>query len=332
MSRPSPRFGVLILACIISRTALAGDTPPKPPAREALDIRRTQATIVIQNADVPRPFRATVLAIKDDVLTVLTAARFVDALDEGHAARFVVGNEAIEGIVLSVVRNPSYRVEAASGPRIKTMALGQGYTGPRRTGHPSLPYYARHPVHRPESYALLHQEIPGADNAVARIWFPRRHSAGQKPVDLAFEALRPARSLVAGTFSTPNKFAVTARIIDANSREHIVRAGNFENPRLLEWGRAFRPKLEDSGAGVFFLREGTDGPPEPVLIGVLLARDAMGGTGSLVSLGLPWLADALRDSGPDSKTAETPPLNPSLPGPYDRGYMTATPGAMRSSP
>jgi len=82
-------------------------------------------------------------------------------------------------------------------------------------------------------------------------------------------------------------------MIDGHGVEHAVRAGNYSNPRWLEWGPAYRPIPGDSGGGVFVVREGPDGRPRPILIGIIVGRDDKGGGASLVSLDQRWLAEAL---------------------------------------
>ena len=83
-------------------------------------------------------------------------------------------------------------------------------------------------------------------------------------------------------------------MVDGQNKERHVRAGNFQNPRLLEWGHGFDPQPGDAGAGVFIVREAPDGRPDPFLIGVIMGPDERGGSASLIALDMQWLADALR--------------------------------------
>ena len=133
------------------------------------------------------------------------------------------------------------------------------------------------------------QEAPGADNAVARV----RFEPGNAPEVRALEALRPAPELIAHPLPAPSGQIVPIRAFDARGTEHAVRAGNFTNPRWLEWGPAYRPIPGDSGGGVFVLRRAPDGKLRPILIGVVVDRSDTGGGASLVSRAQPWLDRAL---------------------------------------
>jgi hypothetical protein len=76
-------------------------------------LRETQVTLEIEKDGTRRRFRATVMAKKDDLVTVLTAAHCLSAEDVDSPALLLVDGEVIEGKVLSVVRNPAYRPNPA---------------------------------------------------------------------------------------------------------------------------------------------------------------------------------------------------------------------------
>lgn len=82
MSRSATRLGVVFLSWLVAGMALAGDEPPSP-APEALNLRATQVDLAIDREGRHQSFRATVVSVRDDVLTILTAARFVEAGDKG---------------------------------------------------------------------------------------------------------------------------------------------------------------------------------------------------------------------------------------------------------
>jgi hypothetical protein len=82
-------------------------------------------------------------------------------------------------------------------------------------------------------------------------------------------------------------------MIDGRGVEHALRAGNYANPRWLEWGPDYRPVPGDSGGGVFALVRGSDQSVRPVLIGVIVGQSGPGGGASLISLQQAWLAKAL---------------------------------------
>jgi hypothetical protein len=134
------------------------------------------------------------------------------------------------------------------------------------------------------------RELPGPDNAVARLKVVKpTNRAG----DEAFRALRPAAGLAANAVPRPSGQTLTVRMIDRLGVEHAVRAGNYANPRWLEWGPGYRPMHGDSGAGVFTVVRAKDQTELPVLIGVIVGQSGPGGGASLVSLHQEWLAKAL---------------------------------------
>ena len=111
----------------------------------------------------------------------------------------------------------------------------------------------RNPSYRPNSVG----EVPGSDNAVARL----RFEAGKLPEGSAYRALRPAPAITARSYPNPGGQTIAVRMVDGHGVEHAVKAGNYSNPRWLEWGPAYKPIPGDSGGGVFVIREGPDGRP-----------------------------------------------------------------------
>jgi len=248
MIRPYPPLIVIGLAFACPPSGIAQtETPTTSAPREASGLSATQVTIAIEKARKRRQFRATVMARKEEDLTVLTAAHCLSDADEnGPVLLLLGGGEVLEGTVLSVVRNPLYRA-------------GQG------------------------------QEIGGPDNAVARF----RFKPGSRAATEAFEVLKPAHALSARSYPGPSGQTVSVRMVDGHGVEHVVRAGNYANPRWLEWGPAYKPIPGDSGGGVFVMHAGADGQARPILIGIIVGRDDRGGGASLVSREMRWLADEL---------------------------------------
>jgi len=300
MSRSARRLGLIFITWLGIGAAIAGDAPPP---RESIDLRTTQVILAVDRNGRHQPFRATVLAIRDDELTILTAARFVSDADEGHPVRLFVNDGAIGavwGTVRSVTRNPAYRPKGSRDVApTSTVFPSHPHQPVNYVNQQKLSYGYRFPTTKRPGSSALNREVPGADNAVATLRFPAR--PGQ--ADLTTRPLRPAPRLAASTYPGPSGGAVTARLFDADGRERSVRAGNFQNPRLLEWGHGFDPKSGDAGGGVFVLRGVPGGRPESFLIGVLMGPDERGGSASLVALDMNWLADALRDRGDDAEYA-----------------------------
>ena len=144
---------------------------------------------------------------------------------------------------------------------------------------------ARNPAYRPPPAA----DAPGADSAIAALELAPRGDAGRALVD----ALRPA-ALVDRPLPHPDGQTIAARMVDQRGAEHAVRAGNYSNPRWLEWGPAYKPIPGDSGSGVFVLAPGPGGKPAPRLIGNVVVRAEDGGGAALVCGGLAWVTDALK--------------------------------------
>jgi hypothetical protein len=144
----------------------------------------------------------------------------------------------------------------------------------------------RNPAYKPNPL----REIPGPDNAVAKFRFKPANKAATE----AFEALKPAEGLTSRAYPSPTGQTVAVRMLDQNGVEHALKAGNYSNPRFLEWGPSYKPIPGDSGGGVFVMSGGSNGQqPRPILIGIIVGRDDNGGMASLVSKEMRWMADEL---------------------------------------
>lgn len=143
---------------------------------------------------------------------------------------------------------------------------------------------ARNPYYRPG----LSTDIPGADNAVARLRLDRDGS-------LPLESLRAAE-MVEWHIPEPSGQTVQVQMVDQFGGPHIVKAGNYSNPRWLEWGPSYRPVPGDSGSGVFVVRRRPDGGSGPILIGVVVDRSTRGGGASLIHRKERWVDSALKSS------------------------------------
>lgn len=128
-------------------------------------------------------------------------------------------------------------------------------------------------------------DVPGADNAVARFRF-----------DGDANRLNPIATAELARWAVPDPSGSTVPIqmIDQFAKGRAVRAGNFTNPRWLEWGPSYSPVSGDSGSGVFVLRREPDGTTHPLLIGVVVDRAERGGGASLLSRKDAWVEAALR--------------------------------------
>ncbi len=126
-------------------------------------------------------------------------------------------------------------------------------------------------------------DIPGADNAVFRVKLD--------PNSLLAKQLTPVQVTATPVFH-PEGSMLAVGMVDQFGKSHVVRAGNYSNPRWLEWGPNYSPVPGDSGSGVFVLRAGVDEKPVPVLVGVVVDRSERGGGASLTSLKDKWISIA----------------------------------------
>ena len=142
------------------------------------------------------------------------------------------------------------------------------------------------PYYRPQPSS----DIPGADNAIVRI---RLDEGGT--LDAA--KLRAA-AFAAWATPEPDGQIVMAQMIDQFGAGHIVKGGNYSNPRWLEWGPTYHPVGGDSGSGVFVLRKKADGTTAPILVGVVVDRSERGGGASLVHAKDKWVQAARKPIKP----------------------------------
>ena len=244
---PTPRAALLPALALLAATLPVPRLGRGADAATTPELVQSQISVEIDRGEVRRQFRATVVAKREESLTLLTAAHCLNADDVGGPARLRVGPEGsvLGASVQAVARNPAYR------------------EGPQR-------------------------EAPGADNAVVRLRVEPPAARSD-----AYRALRIIDVLADRPIPGPAGQTLAVRAFDAQGTEHAVRAGNYSNPRWLEWGPAYRPIPGDSGGGVFYLRRDPDGGFRPVLIGVVVERSDRGGGASLISRQQRWLAEAL---------------------------------------
>ena len=271
MARLAGRVVVAVVASLLvagqvpdsatNQPGLASAARPLEAADQTPGLLATQVSVAVDREGSRRRFRATVLRVDGDVVTILTAAHCIAEEDKGWPAALLFGGGVVvEGVVESATRNPLYR--------------------------PNQP-----------------REIPGPDNAVARLRFrlgakpnaaPGAEPEPTTPAEAAFRSLRTIPALTTKFYPGPMGRAVDVRMIDARGAEHAVLAGNHSNPRWLEWGPSYQPIPGDSGGGVVVVRPGPNGQPRPILIGVIVGRDDRGGGASLICLDQPWVAAALK--------------------------------------
>ena len=134
------------------------------------------------------------------------------------------------------------------------------------------------------------EDIPGADNAAARI---RVAAEGT----LVIEDLKAVE--VSGFADPgPGGRTLTVQTVDQFGNPHVVKAGNYSNPRWLEWGPSYSPVPGDSGSGVFVVRIKPDGSTGPVLVGVVVDRSGSGGGASILHRKDRWVDAAIKMAEP----------------------------------
>ena len=151
----------------------------------------------------------------------------------------------------------------------------------------------------------LPDAIPGSDNAMIIIRTPPPESDTTAWLSKSTRVARLAAS------PTPGRDGSTIPVfaIDQFEKPHLVRAGNFTNPRWLEWGKTYQPIPGDSGSGVFGFISGRDDEIEAVLIGVVTDKSPNGGGASVVAASDEWVAAVLATRG-RSRAPEAPAQPP----------------------
>ena len=179
------------------------------------------------------------------------------------------------------------------GPRL-TILTAAHCLGPAEVGSPirfsrgdaALVGRVEAVVRNPNYRATPSGDVPGADNALALV---RVEEGGTLPLD----ALKTAE-MVSWPVPDFDGGIVTVQTIDQFEAPHVVKAGNFSNPRWLEWGPVYRPIPGDSGSGMFVVRASGDGSSQVLLIGPVVDRSDKGGGGSLVNRKDRWFDAATR--------------------------------------
>jgi hypothetical protein len=238
----------MIAAFFVLSALVAG--PPDPAGQgDPLGIGATQLTIRLGREQ----FRATVVAKRGDLISILTAAHCVNERDKGAPLLLRHGKTVVRGRVVDATQNPDYRPVPSRDPASKAV-----------------------------------RGVLCVDNAWATIRLePTRPEEGSAIEHIAVAEVAPT-ALVGTRIRTMN-----VHIIDQDEREHHVAAGNHLNPKCLAWGRAsFQPQPGDSGAGVFFVQDDEHGKPRALLVGNVALADDRGGIAPLVNRSSHWVEAA----------------------------------------
>lgn len=214
--------------------------------------------------------------------------------NENRMSRFRATILAIEGRDLTLMS----AAHCLDGEDVETKVhFGSGGEYPFEATIRSV---VRNPNYQPNVVTLS----PGNDNEVVRLEVAKESAADER-----FADLRPA---TLSEWPIPERAGQTIGLltIDQTQHTHVLVASNHSSPLWLEWGPRFKPLPGDSGSGVFVLKRGEDGKPQPLLIGTVIVRGPVGGGASLVWGKAPWVARSLPEDpaeGEDANPDEPPP-------------------------
>jgi hypothetical protein len=235
----------LIVGSVAVGMASAAEDAPKH-----LRIEETQLTLRLDSVQG----RATVIAVNDETLTVMTAAHFFPEEDVVGKTIQMKNETTLNGRITAVARNPVFRPIRS---RVNNERLAFG--------------------------------TQGVDTAIATVQVDLRDPKDRD----GFGKIRPA-DLTSRFVPGSDDQILTIHIVDQAGVEHVVRAGNHTNPRCLAWGRnSYDTQRGDSGAGVFLVGKSPEGEPRLLLIGNVSQTDPRGGIASLAARGEPWITKAL---------------------------------------
>jgi hypothetical protein len=237
-------LSLLLLSVAAAARGFAADQPEKPPA-----IAATQLTLRL----VPLQARATVIAIAEETLTVLTAAHFLGPEDVGRNIQVEKGG-VLRGRLLAVTRNPGFR-------QLRS----------RQTDEPS-------------SFGIL-----GVDTAVATISVDLRGQRARR----AFSTIRAAELARERILSNSGQVVSVHIVDQFDKEHVVRAGNHLNPRCLAWGRQSYDTQRGDSGAGVFFVRKTSEGEDRPILIGNVSQTDARGGFATLAYGSERWIEKAL---------------------------------------
>jgi hypothetical protein len=240
-----------VVGLLIGVVGVVAHAADPPPADVPSPIAETQVTLRLN----PILGRATVIAIADSTLTIVTAAHVLSSEAVGRTILIQQPPQGrLAGRVVAVARNPGFHPVRSRNPR-----------------EPSV------------------DGTLGVDTAIVDIAVEQRDESDRR----AFARIKVAGLTAQALPGRPDQI-FPVRIVDQFGEEHSVRVGNHLNPKCLAWGRrSYDTKPGDSGAGVFIVRKTPGGDSVPILIGVVSQTDERGAFASLVHRDEPWLVGVL---------------------------------------
>jgi hypothetical protein len=255
--KPHPVLGTWIswLLLALAMPRLPADEPLERPVSSR--IAETQLTLRLG----PVQGRATVIAIDDDTLTVLTAAHFLAPEDAGKTIQ-IQGPGDLRGRLGSVARNPNF-----------------------------------HPLRSRVTNAPSPAGTLGVDTAIATIEVNVRTTRERR----AFAAIRPAELIREPVLRNSGQVLTVHIVDQFGQEHVVRAGNHLNPRCLAWGKRSYDTQRGDSGAGVFVVRETAEGPPAPVLVGSVSQTDDRGAIASLAYRNESWIGRAIVGLPPESK-------------------------------
>jgi hypothetical protein len=229
-----------------------------PPAEAAApQIPQTQLTLRLN----PLQGRATVVAIAEQTLTIVTAAHFLSSEDAGRTIQ-IYDAVPLRGRIEAVTRNPGFR--------------------PLRSRVDEAP----------SAFGTM-----GVDTAVALIKVDLRREVERR----AFAKIRAAEWARDPVLRSSGQILSVHIVDQYGQEHIVRAGNHLNPRSLAWGRQTYDTKRGDSGAGVFLVRQTPEGQSLPILIGNVSQTDDRGGIASLAHRNEYWVVRALARLPPESK-------------------------------
>jgi hypothetical protein len=251
-TRLSAFIGLLLAG--LGPSAVVADSPVEPAAAQ---ISQTQLTLRLN----PLQGRATVVAIAEQTLTIVTAAHFLAPEDAGRTIE-IQGEGPLRGRLEAVTRNPGFR--------------------PLRSRVDDAP----------SSFGTM-----GVDTAVALIKVDLRRETERR----TFARIRSAEWTRHPVLSRSGQILSVHIVDQHGQEHAVRAGNHLNPRCLAWGRKSYDTQRGDSGAGVFLIGKTPEGQSLALLIGNVAQSDDRGGLASLVHRNEYWIVRALAGLPPESK-------------------------------
>jgi hypothetical protein len=243
---------VWLLVAGAAAPAVAGDPADKPASPQ---IRETQLTLRLD----PLQGRATVVAIVDQTLTIMTAAHFLAPEDVGRTIQ-IFGEGTLRGRLVAVTRNPGFR-----------------------------------PIRSRVNDAPSTFGTVGVDTAVALVKVELHRENERR----AFAKIHAAEWTRDPVLRNSGQILSVHIVDQHGNERVVRASNHQNPKWLAWGRQNYDTKPGDSGAGVFLMRTTPEGQPAPILIGNVAQTDDRGGLASLSYRNEYWIVRAIAGLPPD---------------------------------